>query len=268
MKITNAIQFAYKEVVGYAYHNEGNKTAILVCKGGPAMGDDGNSEFYSKVSSKLGASVLVPDYIGSGRSAGKQFSIKSSTQTVAQLEELIFNNQLFQNCWEFKQQKLNIQNIILLGSSWGGTVAGLYFHFNPKSRIKNVVFSAGVLDYDSKAHFMHGGESDEEFWRQILLGWKYYYRNIEHSNWKDLVLSYDKTLNPISQQKTLQQKNILLLHGTKDNVVSWKRSKEYYDTFLKQFPDATITLKLFKKSHRSIKNMRSFRYLLNHYDYL
>ncbi|MCA9371383.1 alpha/beta fold hydrolase [Candidatus Woesebacteria bacterium] len=265
MKITNAIQFFYRDVGGYLYHNPGNKHAIILCKGGPSMGDDGKKEIYSKISSKLGYSVIVPDYLGSGRSGGLNFTIHSSVKTISIIEEMLVKNDAYVDCWSNTKRKLNIKHILLLGSSWGGTMVGLYFHFYPQSCIQNIVTVAGVLDYNDTEAKKYGQETDREFWAQITNGWKYYYRNVERSDWKPLVLQSDSSFNPMNHMATLQHKRVLLVHGTKDKVVSWQRSREYYDRFRRQHPQADITLKLFSSNHMNIRNMRVFNYITSHF---
>src|SRR3990167_7002200 len=124
--IENSIQFKYKDVVGAAYHNKGNEAGVIFCAGGPFMGDNGMNPLFSEISKEHGISIIVPDYLGSGRSGKDIFDIKNSVETIAQCEEFLVGNKSFRNCWENTDEKLNLNEIFIVGHSWGGTMASLY----------------------------------------------------------------------------------------------------------------------------------------------
>lgn len=259
----NSLQFKYKDVVGSAYHNKGNARAIIYCKGGPSMGDNGQNKLCSELSSKHKISVIIPDYIGSGRSGGDICSIENCCKTVQQCEELLLNNEPFLNCWENKQQQFNVDKILLLAHSWGGTMAALHFKFYPNSKISDIALIAGEMDYDVDGHKKYGGESDAEYWVQMLNGWSNYYRNIATSNWKDLVLGIDRINNPLDNVKVMETKHIYLIHGVYDEVISPQRTKNYFNAIKKVFPaKKDLTIKMYKRSHFNIINPRMFSYLI------
>jgi acetyl esterase/lipase len=256
--IENSIQFKFKDVVGSVYHNEGNKTGVIFCAGGPFMGDNGMNPLFSEIAKELGISIIVPDYLGSGRSGKEIFDIKNSVETIAQCEEFLFDRKSFKNCWENRDETLSFEEIILVGHSWGGTMCSLYFKFFPQSKIQKAVFLAGALDYDEFVTQEYGGETDEEFWQQIQNGWTYYYRNILNSDWKDLVLGTSKENNPLHNTTYLKGRKIFLIHGSKDNIISSDRSKIFYEKYVKQNGEENISFKVEPLDHHTILGKETF----------
>lgn len=256
--IDNSIQFKFKDTVGSIYHNEGNKAGAIFCAGGPFMGDNGMNPLFSEVSKEFGISIIVPDYLGSGRSGKEIFDIKNSVETIAQCEEFLYEKKPFKNCWENTDQTLSFDQIFLTGHSWGGTMVSLFFKFFPNSQIKKVGIMAGALDYDEFTTKEYGGETDQEFWDQIQNGWTYYYRNILNSDWKDLILGSSKENNPLNNIQHLKDRKILLLHGSQDEIISSDRSKIFYERCIKYNGPENIKFEIWNMDHHSILGKESF----------
>lgn len=257
----NSILINSNGLISNAYHNSKNKTAVIYCKGGPDFGDNGQTEIFSKVSADLGISVIIPDYFGSGRSTGNQFSIKSCVHSINQLEEVLLNNIEVLDCWNNNYFKFNIQKVVLMGHSWGGSIAALYPKFYEHSKINKIGLAAGALDYSSTSHDENGGESDEDFWQQIKNGWLEYYRNIEDSDWKDLILHRNKQHSPLNNVEPLLNKRILICHGRNDEIILHKRSEDFYNKLVenKMNPNLVILKIRDDKDHFGIINKELFK---------
>lgn len=257
----NGIQFAYQGVVGYVYHDPGNTKAIIWCQGGPSMGDDGKDDVFSELSAKHGVSVVVPDYLGSGRSAGQAFTIQRAVQTIAICEEFLVHDKPVVDCWKNTKVQLGVKEVMLFGHSWGATMAALYPRFYPETSIDRIAFLAGVMEYNPQGHERWGGESDADFWQQMMNGWTHYYRGIAESDWKDLVIGGDKTYDPMQNLQALQGKHVQVVHGKQDDVIAYQRSKVYAKKLEEVGVDLELTLT--EDDHMGVKSVGLLSKLLS-----
>lgn len=215
------------KLVGYIYLPSGNVSAVIIfAKGGPSFGDNGDSKVWPSCSKKSVA-LFVPDYLGSGRSGGSQFSMESCLETIKLSETSLLKGRWLDTHigTEFN---LSFKQIYLVGSSWGGAIAPLYFSFNPKTVIDTLGLFYPVTEWDSKVKYQVKEEPDDVFLNSIKLGWSNYYQRFGHSDWIKIIQGKLPEYNPMNTVGQLSGKNVFITHGNKDKVVYWKRSYKYY----------------------------------------
>src|SRR3989344_4414904 len=128
------------KVIGFFYPSEVDKSiAIINLAGAPGFGDSGNSK-TAQVCNSFGVSYLNPDYIGMCRSGG-EFNFKSSVETIYESINFLTGKLLgtdIKTGKKLAKQKFN--EIILLGSSFGGSIAPFFEKIKNEGLVKNVFF--------------------------------------------------------------------------------------------------------------------------------
>jgi proline iminopeptidase len=123
-------RLAYVRISGQAPHRT---TPVVVLHGGPGIADlPGLSRFFAPLAA-AGYAVYVYDELGAGRSSRRRdprsYGIK---RDVADLEEL--------------RLAIGAERMILIGHSYGGTLAAHYLAAHPARVLKMVLSSPGPLD--------------------------------------------------------------------------------------------------------------------------
>lgn len=197
------------------------KTGIIIFPGFPNIG---NNDEYIKILSSEGYYILEPKYIGSWESYGK-FNLENCIKTVVKAENF-FRRGHANECWSNKSIKWSLNEMIILSSSFGSAVVLSVAH-----RLKTNKFICLAPLTNLNKH-NKDKNIDEQDLKQIGVfvkrGFENIYREFDITDWNSF--SDGKSIvNPIKVVHKLENKKILLLHGKKDNVINYKRTKEYFN---------------------------------------
>jgi hypothetical protein len=250
-----------QNVVGHLYIPETATTkAIIHAKGGPSLGDDGNSAIWP-AAKKYNYILFVPDYIGYCHSSG-EFNFDSCIDTFIEAEQFLTGKQTAIDTFSGKTISLSCDELVLVGSSWGGAMVP-FLEKNQKSSIKNIALIKPVTDWTTQGKTKDEEENTEQTNQFIQNGWLDIYRGYQKSEWPQIFAGKLTNYNPLHNIQLLKDKNVIICHGEKDNVISVKKSQKYYQEFKKQFPDANVKLKVFKNlDHSSKMNYEGLKFIL------
>lgn len=168
--------------------------------------------------------VLEPRYIGSWESYG-EFNINNCIKTVLEAEKL-FKKGFAIECWEKKKIDWDINETIMLSSSFGSSIVLSIAH-----KLDSKIFVCLAPLTNLKKH--HKDEKiEEQDLRQLGLfikrGFENAFRGFNLSDWGKFIKG-DSNANPIETVEQLKNKKIFLAHGKKDSAVNFNRTQEYYD---------------------------------------
>ena len=248
-----------KKVVGVYYRNQ-QKTnrVVLYAKGGPSLGDDGNSVAWP-IAKKYKFDLFVPDFIGHCRSDG-EFNFKTNIETLHEAEAFLSGNLHATNTEKFQSIIANYKEIVLVGSSWGGSMIPFIDKYSP-SQIKTLGMIKPVTDWPSQGRTKDKEEDVENTHRMINLAWSQVYRGYNQSEWPSIFSNQDAVeFNPINQVALLKGKRVLLVHGTEDDVVNYQKTLRYFKKLQKI--GINVSLKLYKTDHGSKATKRGLNYIL------
>ena len=215
------------KVIGFFYSSEVDESvAVINLAGAPGFGDSGNSK-TAQVCNSFGVSYLSPDYIGMCRSGG-EFNFKSSVETIYECVDFLTGKFLgtdIKTGKKLAKQKFN--EIILLGSSFGGSIAPFVEKFK-KTEIKKIILVAPVTDWITQNN--EGTEEPiNEFLNVMSIGMKNVWRGFSNSEWPEIIKGNIKEMNPIDNTNLLADKEVFILHGNKDKSISWKDSEKFFE---------------------------------------
>lgn len=249
------------QVIGYLYLPPSKtRSAVIYAKGGPSMGDSGESPLWPLVKS-YNKILFFPDYIGYCHSAG-QFNFQNCINTFHESEQFLSGQITGIDTFSGEKIELNCDDILLIGSSWGGSMVP-FLEKDKKSNIKNIALIKPVTDWTTQGKTNVPEENLEETDRMIMNGWLNFYRGYEKSEWPKIFSGELKEFNPIDNIALLKDKNVFICHGEKDNVINVKKSKTYFQKFKEQFPQANVQLKIFPNlDHSSEMNYAGLEYIL------
>jgi len=172
---------------------------------------------------KRGFVLVFPDYIGTWASYGNmswENCVATILQTIAWLKkgegrELRDNTKVG---WGLK-------DIILVGSSFGGSIALVA---GAKSDdIQKIISFAAPIDYRSHSKIKGEDEPIEDLYEVVVREAGALWRIADKGEWRRLVRG-DADINPIDYVEFLKNKDVFLVHGDKDRVVSVKRSDNLF----------------------------------------
>ncbi len=199
-------------------------------------------EIMIKLADK-GYSVIYPKYRGTFESKGS-FLEKSPAYDILELIDYISHYGKIIDLFFMKEVRLNINEIIVLASSFGSSV-GLHLA-KLTNKVKKFVLIAPVIDFAS--HNNGNNEQDlENLGRFIKRGYPFIYR-FKEGNYKRL-LKGNIIPSALDKIKSYSGK-IVIVHGEDDEVVSLKNSIN----FVSKFPSAEL-IKLKGKGHFSVSNI-------------
>lgn len=223
-----------KKVIGVFYPaKKVTPFALVGLAGAPGFGDTGNSQ-TAKIANKLGVSVFKPDYIGMSRSDGK-FNFKNCLETIKESTEFLQGQIIGYDIDNGRSMNpLGFKRIILLGSSFGGSVASFVGKLG-KTAIQDVILVAPVSDWKTQnPPFYKGDENAEQFIRIMSLGFKNVWRGFTDSLWPKIIRGKLKNFNPIDNTQLLAGKRVFLFHGAKDKTISWKDTFVFFQKLQKE----------------------------------
>ena len=194
-------------VLSEIYHipSSTNNTAILFCYGIPSHPFD-RFPFGLESYLRQGYTLVYPHYEGTFGSDGV-CTIENAVDSVVATAQALYAGK-FYNLVSEDQFNIKPRRIILAGGSFGGSVALIAAAISDE--IKNVISVAGPIDYKGKdlsrlESKLQGAYKKE--WTISPLAWEEF-------------LQGKADINPIDYIDKLVKKNICLIHGIKDTVVS------------------------------------------------
>lgn len=249
-----------KNVVGYLYipAYKTNK-AVIHAKGGPSFGDAGDSIVWS-IAKKHNRILFVPDYIGYCRSDGI-FNFKNCIKTLYEAEDFL-SGKLTATVTTTKEKiSLNCDDIVLIGSSWGGAIAPFLEKYR-KSSIKYIALAKPVTDWKTQGKTQYPEEKVSETSRSIQSGWSNIYRGFGQSEWPNIFNGQLTEYNPIDNLNLLQDKVVFITHGLLDDGIYWEKSLKFYEKLKKV--NSKVYFKTYKnEGHSSKMNALGLKFMLN-----
>lgn len=184
---------------------------IIIASGMPGIPN--GKEVMSFLSSK-GYWVFLPRYRGAWESCG-EFLKDEPTKDIKDVLDGFKN--VFTDNWSGKKIKLNIKEIFIFGSSFGGPAALM---LSKEDSVKKVVTFSSVVDWlaDSK------DEPLDWLFTFIRNSFGEGYR-FPKTNWKKL--SNGKFYNPVNSLNRIDPKKILMFHNQDDTTVLYKDVKNF-----------------------------------------
>lgn len=173
---------------------------------------------------KGGFVLVFPNYIGTWASYGKmswENCVNTVLETIGFLKRgggtEIRNN--LEVMWGVKE-------IIIVGNSFGGSVA--LVAGAKSSYVKKIISFSAPTDY--KNHSKIEGEEAEpidKLYDSVIQGWRNLWRIPSKGEWERLARG-NVDINPVDYIEKLKDKDVFLIHGSEDNIVSPLRSEELY----------------------------------------
>ena len=168
--------------------------------------------------------LVYPNYIGTWASYGKM-SWENCTNTILKVIDFIKTGEgteLYGN----SKVEWSVNEIILAGGSFGGSIALVT---GAKSYdIKKIISVAAPTNWRNPSKLEEEkGEPIEKLYYSINRGWENLWRIPGKKEWNRLVNGV-ADINPIDYVDKLKNKDVFLIHGDRDRVVSPKRSEDLY----------------------------------------
>lgn len=219
-KILSMIYFMRRSSSYFPDSNKGYRILIF-CYGIPGRPLDETSPVIKNfLKEKKDCLVVCPEYIGTHSSYGK-FTIKNAIKTIIKTIKFIKKGET-RELWSQRSFSWKVKNISLIGGSFGGSIALVA---GAKSDdVRNIIAIAAPIDWNTHAKIPGEEEDLENLYNVIKRGWKNLWRIRDKKDWKSFV-SGKLGINPIEYVKNLKSKNVLLIHGKQDRIVSPERSK-------------------------------------------
>lgn len=215
----------FGQIVGSLYLPDKPTAVVIYAKGGPSLGDDGHSPIWP-VCRKYQVALLVPDYIGYCRSDGV-FNFKNCVATLTESEDFLKGQTAAGNLKTGREIHLNFDQIILLGSSWGGAIVPFLEKYR-RSQISQIGLISPLTNWISQGKTKYQEEDEISTMKLIQGGFGNIYRGFDKSEWPEIFAGKNREFNPIDNVALLGKKNVYIIHGNKDQVIHWSKSREYY----------------------------------------
>lgn len=165
--------------IEYRVNNE--KTYLIILHGGPGSTCNSYKLIAEDIAIKSNINVLLYDQFGCGKSSQTDdFSLYNKDTWVEELDNII--------------EKLNIENVYLLGHSWGGMLSIIYLCDYKKEKVKKLILSSTL--------------SSTEIWKQEA------YRLIKYL--------------PLKDQKAIKIADETNNYTSKEFLNAYKHYKEKY----------------------------------------
>lgn len=210
-------------------------TVIIEAVGAPCWGDSGKHMGW-KACNAAGVALLVPDYLGSGRSGEEIFSMKNCLETIKRTELFAIGNTLGTDVTTGERVACAFSKVILVGTSVGGAVIPFYHEYYPSSGVKGLGFLYPTTTWDLHVGQQYKEESDAEYLSLLNRGWSAYYRGFKKSDWQNIIKAKNDRWNPMKNMVGPSGMLIFVCHGNKDVLVSWRRSYAYYERLKEKDP--------------------------------
>jgi esterase/lipase len=237
------------------------KVAVILAKGAFSCGDMGKNEAYA-VLAPLGIPLFVPDYYGHFRSGGK-FTPENCARTILDCADIALGKREIYDYSMQKEKAYNFDEIIIVGSSFGGWIPWYINNFFSSKKIGRIGLIAPFIDF----HRMAGKfpeEDTREFLKKGEIIFRNAYRGIESGIWKSFLFAKNKNFDPMRNLDALSDSQVAIVHGKKDDVINFGRSEILYDSLKNKNPDGKYSLKLMENTgHTDDKFDKKMRFILD-----
>lgn len=216
--------FKIKGIFITIYKSDKPKSRLIIYGiGAPTIPDNGNLPDAELILS-AGADVVVPDYIGFGRSRGI-FSPANCIKTFLLVHEYFKNK---------------YSEIIIAGRSLGGTYVPLLPKYNPQ--ISKLILIYPAVNQSTQGSFL-GEESNKWFVDTLVSGFYGNYHSASRKIWNKHVLENDN-FSPMKNIEFLSNSQVFIGHGKKDECINYLKTVNYWKKLTSQFPQNKSNYKL------------------------
>jgi len=218
----------YRSFVGpincvYAFpETQSKRKLIIICPGLPSQPE--NWDLMSKLA-KMGFTNLTVKYQGTWESKG-YFLKDSPVKDVISVIDKIIEKKTLISLYDNSTMSLDFDEIVLFGSSFGGSVA--LVAGAKHNQVRKIVANAPVTDYKLHGKDKNSKEQDlEKLGSFIKRGYGRAYA-LEQSDWERLLIG-EVDINPVKYREELSKKDLLLIHGKKDKTVSPGKTVDFFE---------------------------------------
>lgn len=218
------------------------KTNALVIYGiGAPIPPDSGHLPDAPIALAKGVDILVPDYIGYGRSDG-DFTPVNCIKTFTNLFERLQDGTRATNTYLGEGNiPLQYDRIMFVGRSFGGTYVPVLPRFN--DQIKDLAVFSAVVDSKSCGN-VPGEETNERFLDSMREdGYHHLYRGILKPEWEGHLENRDD-LSPMDNVLYLRDARLFIAHGIKDDCVDYSKAVAYYEKIKADLPGKESQFKL------------------------
>lgn len=228
----------YSEIVASYYESQNkNWSLIIIALWAPNLEDIDNLR-YRDLYLAAGYDILVPEYYWYCRSGGS-FTPENSIQTLLDTKNT-FNSGCVRDIFLDEIIQMKYKKIYFIWMSYGAWVVALLPKYDRS--ITDIALIYPVLSYETLWKTWVTEESAQDFKSIIQKWYSQVYRWIELPIWEEHFL--DKTeYIPEKNINYLQWVNIFVSHWMDDNIINYKRTKQYYKNIKKIFPQNNILYK-------------------------
>lgn len=232
--------FKYKQIAFGIYKSFSKTDTVLIYGlGAPVLPDNGLLE-DAHILADGGIDVIVPDYLGYGRSDGK-FTPRNCIKTFAELHKGISKGLTAKNYYYDTSVNLKYKRIIFLGRSFGGAFVPLLPKYT--KNIKEMILLFPAADQAAQGE-VQGEETNQQFMDSMLKdGYHHLYRGILDDIWWENLENRDG-LSPMDNLKDLKGVRLLIVHGKKDKCIHYSKSVDYFKKLKKVNPESVNDYKL------------------------
>jgi len=198
------------------------KKLVIICPGLPS--DPSNYKIMDLISNE-GFLCLYPRYSGTWGSYGN-FLKDSPVKDIEKIIHFLLKNKSFIDLSNNQKVKLVFNEIILLGTSFGGSVclvAGAKSKF-----VKKIIALSPIINYRDHARNPIYQEEDISTLGSYLKRAYGTIYNFNETSWKEFIAG-KLDINPIDYIKQLNKKKVIILSGVKDKSLSFERIKNFFN---------------------------------------
>jgi len=207
-------RFRYGKIISEIFFPEkGNGKAIVISYGLPSS-PLGNDSIVVRKFLKNGFVVCCPRYIGTHDSYGK-FTFRDALKTIENTVEFLVKGKGV-SLWSLKKIEWKAKEIILMGGSFGGAVSLVVGADN--RYVKKIVAFCPPTRFEGREGIR------KTLLAAVMRGWENTWRGVNKNVWKGI-----RTCTPLEHVTGLKKKDVLLIHGKKDDVVPYEESMELYN---------------------------------------
>lgn len=203
-----------------SFSNKKPAKFLIICHGCPSHPYDENPATNQRFMQD-GFVLVYPEYIGTWGSGG-QCNFENAVDTVLKTIKLLRKGAA-KDIKSNHVVKWNAKEIILIGGSFGGSVA--LVAGAKSNHIKKIVAVSPVTDWRTHNKLNFKEEDLTQMWKIINGGLNNYWRARKPDYMK--LMNGKLDLNPIDYIDVLKEKNTLFIHGINDKEVNYRRSENF-----------------------------------------
>ena len=196
-------KFKNQIVAEFSIPENGSDKVIVLAGGMPGYPEKGD---LMRFLVKRGYSVFNPRYRGTWESIGEMLAISPHQDILDVIDELPKG---FKDAWNGEEYRIEPEEIILIGASFGGP-AVLLCASDP--RVSKVITISSVVDWTSESR-----EEPLDFLLDFMRNGFVGAYKLSDENWKKL--ERGDFYNPVSHVTKIDGSKVLMIHAKDDNVV-------------------------------------------------